>query len=230
MPKAAGQVAKVKKTILKKTLPTMRFDGRSERIQKSIKHDSQKASDELTAIKFDETFDGLLLTGEALKEFQQALSKKLQLIALQKKLLTACLAKIDRSSAKELYTEEKGELDALAAQAKAMQTFIDFTRNPTDVDWIAYHESFQQIMKRHELSKPYVLRALDAAHRAALLFSDDDAVCDTMKAESKLGVALHLVVSGEELVSVLTAKTDAIILTPLTAYAKDKRWQQKGCA
>ena len=63
---------------------------------------------------------------------------------------------------------------------------------------------------------------LDASHRTALLFSDDDAVCTTMKATSSIGGALQIVVSSEEFVLLLIAKIDAIIMTLLQAYVKDK--------
>ena len=78
------------------------------------------------------------------------------------------------------------------------------------------------MMKAYQLSKPYVLRALDASHRAALLFDDGDAVCDTMQAKSSIGAALHMALSGDELVAVLPVKTANIIMSHLKDYVKDK--------
>ena len=78
------------------------------------------------------------------------------------------------------------------------------------------------MMKTHPVSKPYVLRAMEASHGAALLFADDEAVCETMKPASTIGSALHMAVSGEELVSVLTAKAEAIIMNLLKDYMKKR--------
>ena len=117
---------------------------------------------------------------------------------------------------------ELKELDTLSEQTTTMSAFIGFTQNPANIDWSAYHESFATIMKQYELSKPYVLRALEACHRAALFFSDDAEVCDSMKPGSIIGGALHLAVSSDELVTVLTTKTETIITNLLKAHLKDK--------
>ena len=69
--------------------------------------------------------------------------------------------------------------------------------------------------KIYTVSKPYVLRAVEASHAAFLLFADDDAVCDTMKPTSSIGGALHMAVSGEEVVSLLAAKTEVITINLL---------------
>ena len=126
-----------------------------------------------------------------------------------------------------MFEEEQAHLETLSEQAKHLKDFIGFTQHPTDVDWTAYLECFERMAKTTELSKPYVLRALEASHRAALLFSDDVAVCDTMKATSSIGGALHVAVSGDELVSLLTAKTDAIIMRLLLAYVKERNGNGK---
>ena len=70
-------------------------------MHKSLEQDSQTVADALATILFDETIPGLVLTGEALKEFQAALAKTSQLIALQKKTLSACMPKIDRTTLKD---------------------------------------------------------------------------------------------------------------------------------
>ena len=78
-----------------------------------------------------------------------------------------------------------------------------------------------------ELSKPYVLRAFEASHRAALLFSDDVAVVHSMKATSIIGGALRKAVDAEELASLFAAKTDAIIMRLLLAYVKERNGNGK---
>ena len=130
--------------------------------------------------------------------------------------------KLERSTMSRLDDSELKELDTLSEQMTTMSTFIGFTQNPTNIDWSAYHDSFAAMMKQHELSKPYVLRALEACHRAALFFDDDEAVCDSMQPGSIIGGALHLAVSSDELVTVLTTKTEAIITSLLKAHVKDK--------
>ena len=63
---------------------------------------------------------------------------------------------------------------------------------------------------------------MESVHRHALLFADDDAVVDTMKPKSKLGGALHLALSGNDLLAYVAGKTDAIVLSMMQSYAKDK--------
>ena len=223
--KGKDDIAGTKKTIGKKT--AMRVDGRSERVRKALTDDLQRVADSLDEIGFSESFEGLLLTGDALKAFQQALTKKQQLIALQKKALAGCKRNVDRSKHQDSCEEEADVLTKLSERAKDLQAFVAFTSNPANVDWAAYKESFLNMSKRHELSKPYVLRALDAAHRAALIYEDDEAVCDTMKPTSAIGAALHLAVTGAELVEVVTAKMEAIILNLLKAYTKERNAKGK---
>ena len=86
--------------------PTLRFDGRSERLRQGIEEDLQKVGDALKAINFGESFEGLLLTGDALKAFQQELSKKAQLLALQKKAIGLCKGKIGRCTIEGLFADE----------------------------------------------------------------------------------------------------------------------------
>ena len=86
-PKAvkAGVIAKTKATD-QANQPTLRVDGRSERLRKGIDEDLQKVGDALKLVAFNESFEGLWLTGEALKAFQQELTKKAQVLALQQKV------------------------------------------------------------------------------------------------------------------------------------------------
>ena len=84
-PKAvkAGVIAKTK-AAGQANQPTLRVDGRSERLRKGIDEDLQKVGDALKLVAFNESVDGLFLTGDALKAFQQELTKKAQVFALQK--------------------------------------------------------------------------------------------------------------------------------------------------
>ena len=186
-------------------------------------------ADALAEIKFDETVDGVVLTGAAFKDFQAAVAKKSQHLALQKKTVGQCLAKIDRSPLSEYYAAQKQELDTLLEQILVLQSFTDFTRTPTCGDVNEYLRSMAGVRELgFDVSKPYALRALDASHRNALLFSDDDAVCETMKPTSNVGSTLHLAFSGDELVALLAAKIDTIVVNILIAYAKDKTSSKKG--
>ena len=115
----------------------------------------------------------------------------------------------------------------LSERAKDMQAFVAFTSNPANADWAAYLESFVNMSKLRDCSKPYVLRALDAAQRAALIYEDDGAVCDTMKPTSVIGGALHLAVTGTELVEIVLVKMEAIILNMMKAYIKERNAKPK---
>ena len=197
----------------------MRVDGRSERLRKGIDEDFQKVGDALKLVAFNESFDGLFLTGDALKAFQQELTKKAQALALQKKSIGACKAKIGRS-VQGLFADELDQLLTLSEQLKEFTVFIQFTQNPKNVDWNAYRDSFQSMSLKQPVSKPYVLRAMEAAHAGALRFDDDDAVCETFKTTSPIGSALHLACSGEEVVCVFTAKTEGIVIDMLKKYER----------
>ena len=85
--------------------PAFRMDGRSERAVKAVKADLQIVTDALGAITFNESFEGLLLTGEALKAFMQELSKKQQEVALRTKTIVGCKQKIDRSQCQDVFEE-----------------------------------------------------------------------------------------------------------------------------
>ena len=113
---------------------------------------------------------------------------------------------MDRCKIDDLFADELEILCTLSEQLNTMSAFIAFTQNPKNANWNAYLESFQNISKIYTVSKPYVLRAVEASHAALLLFADDEAVCETMKPTSSIGGALHMAVSGEELVSLLAAK------------------------
>ena len=76
------------------------------------------------------------------------------------------------------------EMKQLSERAKQIGDFLSFTQNAAKADWAEYSESFGNMSKVCDLSKPHVLRALDASHRTALLFDDDEAVCETMKPKS----------------------------------------------
>ena len=91
--------------------------------------DTQAVAEALKQIKFDETFEGLVLTGEAAKDFQAALAKKSQALALQKKTINQSLAKIDRSTYAENYVHLKEDLATLLEQIFVLQSFIDSTRS-----------------------------------------------------------------------------------------------------
>ena len=89
-----------------------------------------------------------------------------------------------------------------------MQLFIDFTRAPTNGDANEYLRSITEVLDLgYDISEPYVLRALEAYIRNSLLFADDDTVCDAMKPESKVGGALNLGCTGDEIVSLTVTKT-----------------------
>ena len=99
------------------------------RIQKNIALDTQELAEALKQIQFDETFEGLVLTGEAAKHFQAALAKKLQALALQKKIISQSLAKIDRRTYAENFVRLKEDVDTLLEQIIVLQSSIDSTRS-----------------------------------------------------------------------------------------------------
>ena len=189
--------------------------------------DTQAVAEALKQIKFDETFEGLVLTGEAAKDFQAALAKKSQALALQKKIINQSLAKIDRSTYAENYVRLKEDLATLLEQILVLQSFIDSTRSQGG-DAHGYVESLSAVLGYgHSISKPYVFRLMECVHRNALLFADDDTVVDTMKPTSKLGGALHLALSGDDLLAYVAGRTDAIVLSMMQSYAKDKGSNKK---
>ena len=96
-------------------------------------------------IKFDETFDGLVLTGEAAKEFQAALAKTSQTLALQKKIINQSLAKIERSTYAEKHVRLNEDFATLLEQVLALQSCIDSTR-PQGGDAHGYLESLCAVL------------------------------------------------------------------------------------
>ena len=79
------------------------------------------------------------------------------------------------------------------------------------------------------VSKPYVLRAMEAAHAGALRFEDDDAVCETFTSTSPICGALHLACTGEEVVCVLTAKTEVIVIDMLKKLCETELPTERSC-
>ena len=189
--------------------------------------DTQAVTEALKEIKFDETFEGLVLTGEAAKKIQAALAKKSHALALQKKIISQSLAKIERSTYAENYVSLNEDSATLWEQVLAFQAFIDSTRSQGD-NAHGYVESLCAVMGYgHSISKPYVFRIMESVHRNALLFADDDTVVDTMKPTSKLGGALHLALSGDDLLAYVAGRTDAFVLSMMQCYAKDKGSNKK---
>ena len=85
---ASGQMPKVTKTSFKKggdASETLRIDGRCERIQKSLKQYTQVVAGVSAEIKLDETVQGWVLTGDALKESQAALARKSQAVRCKRR-------------------------------------------------------------------------------------------------------------------------------------------------
>ena len=163
-----------------------------------------------------------MLTSEVAKDFQAALAKKSQALALQKKTINQSLAKIDRSTYAENYVHLKEDLATLLEQILALQSFIDSTRSQGG-DAHGYVESLCAVLGHgHSISKPYVFRLMECVHRNALLFADGDIVVDTMMPKPKLGGALHLALSGPDLLADVAGRTDAIVLSMMQSYAKDK--------
>ena len=75
----------------------LRIDGRSERIQKAAQTQMEQSNMVVSSLKFDEAFEGLFLTGEAEKSFNQSLTLKAQALVIEKNNCRSSLQKIERS-------------------------------------------------------------------------------------------------------------------------------------
>ena len=146
---------------------------------------------------------------------------------MQKKIISQSLAKIERSTYAETYVRLKEDLATLLEQVLALQSFIDSTLSQGG-DAHGYVESLCAVMAYgHSISTLYVFRILESVHRTAFLFADDDNVVETMMPKSKLGGALHLALSGPDLLADVVGRTDAIVLSMMTTYAKDRGYNKK---
>lgn len=146
---------------------------------------------------------------------------------MQKKIISQSLAKIERSTYAENYVRLKEDLATLLEQVLTLQSFIDPTLSQGG-DAHGYVESLCAVTGyRHSISKPSVFRIMESVHRNALLFADDDNVAETMMPKSKVGGALHLALSGPDLFAYVVRRTDAIVLSMMTTYAKDKSSNKK---
>lgn len=199
----------------------LRIDGRTERIQKAAREQCEKSDLFLSNLKFDEAFEGVALTGEAEKLFIQSVSQKAHTLLLEKRSCQAHLQKIERSHLKSCFADEEAQLQRLIEKIIAVQAFLDFMRKPSQ-DLQASLQCVDAVIEMSfTISKPYLLRVLDASVQYKQLFSDDAGICEILRLSSGLSRRLLNVCSVEELSEVYAGKVEDIILTLLRSHTKE---------
>ena len=227
-PKAAAATAKgnASNVSAKDTLNTI--DGRVERISKTVETQIAKTKDVLVKVEFDEDFDGLSLAGESEKQFVEALTAKATDLRNEKKTMQDAIARIDRSrSPNDAFGHLKKELETLSEKVVKLLAFIDFNRRPIK-DLQAAVTNFMEVVEMgYALSKPYLLRLVDAHVHLNLLIQNDAEVCSMIERTSKLHAMLSQGLSPEEIQEIFSSKIEAVIVDFLARYIKQLKSSQR---
>ena len=198
----------------------VRLDGRSEKIQKAAHGQVEKSQKFFQALKFDEEFQGVVMIGDVEKSFIASVTKKAQALILEKNACRSAELKIERSPLKSVFSSESQELEHWIEKFGVVQQFLDFMRKPPQ-DLQASLQSFDAVLEMGFIvSKPYLLRALDASVQYKMLFSDIAGICNLLKPSSDLSRRLFAVCSAEEMSEVIAGKVESIILTLLQTHVK----------
>ena len=152
-------------------LATCGIHGHSERLRKSARAQIEKSKAFLQGLKFDEEFQGIVMMGDVEKSFLVAVTQKAQAVILEKNACREAKKNIKRSTFHVIFEPEFQELEYLIEKFFEVQAFLDFMRRPTQ-DLQASLQSFDAVLEMGFIvSKPYLLRALDASVKYKMLFS-----------------------------------------------------------
>ena len=139
--------------------------------EKAARAQIEKAKAFFEDLKFDQDFQGVVMLGDVEKSFLLAVTQKAQAVVLEKTACRTAHLKIERSPVKSIFSSESKELEDWIDKFVEVQAFLDFMRRPTQ-DLQASLQSFDAVLEMGFIvSKPYLLRALDASVKYKMLFS-----------------------------------------------------------
>ena len=128
--------------------------------------------DEFESLKFDEDFQGIVMMGDVESSFLLAVTQKAQAVVLEKTACRTAHLKIERSPVKSIFSSESKELEDWIDKFVEVQAFLDFMRKPPQDLQASLQQSFDAVLEMGFIvSKPYLLRALDASVKYKMLFS-----------------------------------------------------------
>ena len=205
------------------------IDGRVERMTKHVETVIENVKDVLEKVEFDEDFDGLSLAGEGEKAFVEALKAKANDLTKGKTTALDAITRISRSrSQNDAFDELKTELEGLYEKLLTLLAFTYFNLKPIK-DLQGAVTSFMEIVEMgYALTKPYLLRLVDAHFHLNLVNQNDEEVCSMIQSTSELHAMLLRGLSLEEIQEIFISKVEQTLVDLLTRFVKQiKTSQQK---